>query len=139
MPSKAKSDQMTEPEAVREIYAALNRNDIRGALELFASGAFREEPSDFPTPGIYRGHSELFEHFTKGRAAWAEGRCEPEKITVAGDRIVVDVHVHVRLKNETRWIDARIADGFVFKNGQVVEMRSFLTVKQARDGAGVRE
>ena len=45
-----------------------------------------------------------------GRSAWAEGSCELERLTVAGDKIVVFVHARVRLKDHTEWIDGRFAD-----------------------------
>ena len=52
---------------------------------------------------------------SQGRSTWAEGGCEPEQFIVAGDKIVVLLHVRVRLKNKSEWIDARIADGFTFR------------------------
>ena len=41
---------------------------------------------------------------------WAEGSCEPGRFIVAGDKIIVFVHVRVRLKDNEEWIEARLAD-----------------------------
>lgn len=120
-----------------EIYAALNRNDIPGVLKFFDPQVERVEPDTPPATGIYRGLAEVEPHFTKARNTWAEGACAPEEFFVAGDKVVVFVHVKVRLKDKTDWIEGRIADGFTFKNGKVTFMRTFLERKDALQWAGI--
>lgn len=61
----------------------------------------------------------------KGRNTWAEGTCEPERFIVAGDKIVFFVHGRIKLKDHRDLIDARFADVHMFRNGKVVQMRSF--------------
>ena len=68
-------------------------------------------------------------HVAHGRGTWAEGTCEPERYLVNGDKVVVYLHVRVRLTGTSDWIDARFADGFVLRNGKITEYRTF------RDGA----
>lgn len=63
---------MTKIEIVKAIYAALNRDDIPGVLEFFASGIEWIEPEGFSTPGTYRGLAEVSAHFSKGRSTWAD-------------------------------------------------------------------
>src|SRR4051812_5543522 len=104
----------TETEAVREVYAALNRNDIAGCVEAFDPQIERVEPADFPKGGTYCGLAAVTEHLSKARATWAEGSCEPQRFIVAGDRLIVLVYVRVRLKHETEWREGRIADVFTF-------------------------
>jgi ketosteroid isomerase-like protein len=115
-----------ETEALREAYAALNRNDIPGFVKAF-------DPQD----GIYHGLATVTEHVSKGRGTWAEGSCEPQRFIVAGDRIIVFVHVRVRLKTETEWREGRIADLFTFRNGKAVQFRTFADERQALEWAGV--
>ena len=110
---------------VVEFYKSLNMNDVEGALKLFAPQIVRVEFEDSPSGGTYRGLTELRDHFIKGRSSWAEGSCSPEEFIVSEDKIVVFVHVHVRLKDKTEWIDGRVADGFAFKDGKIIEFRSF--------------
>lgn len=76
-------------------------------------------------------------HISQGRGTWAEGACEPEQFIFAGDKIVVFVHVQVRLKGKAEWIDARIADGFTIKDGKVNLMRTFVEREHALQGAGI--
>lgn len=123
--------------AIRDLYDGINSGDITRAVSLMDENVVRVEPEDFPTPGTYRGHAELKAHLESGRSTWAEGTCSPEKILVKRDKAVVLLHIHVRLKNQSKWIDARIADGFIFRNGKVLEMRSFAEKSQALKWAGL--
>lgn len=127
-----------ETEALREAYAALNRNDIPGFVSVFDPQIERIEPSDFPQGGTYHGLEAVKEHVVKGRGTWAEGSCEPEQFIVAGDKVVVLAHVHVRLKDETEWREGRVADVYTFRNGKAIQYRTFFDEQQALEWAGVK-
>lgn len=114
-----------EVEVIKKFYTALNHNQIPDVLKLMDPQIVRVEFEGTPMGGSYRGLEEMREHFIKGRSTWAEGACEPEKIVPVGNKIVVHVHVRVRLKDKTDWIDGRVADAFAFKNGKISEFRSF--------------
>ena len=137
--SEATPSLAAETEALREAYAALNRNDIQGFVEILDPQIERIEPADFPMAGTYHGLEAVTEHVTKGRGTWAEGSCEPERFIVAGDKIVVIARVHVRLKTETEWREGRIADVFTFRNGKAIQFRTFGDERQALEWAGVKE
>ncbi|QDK47068.1 hypothetical protein DOM22_18825 [Bdellovibrio sp. ZAP7] len=119
------SKHVNEIEVVKLFYVALNGNDIPAALSLLDPQIVRVEFEGTPMGGTYRGLDEMKDHFTKGRSTWAEGICNPEKITSVGNAFVVDVHVRVRLKDKTDWIDGRVADAFAFRDGKISEFRSF--------------
>jgi uncharacterized protein len=112
-------------EALKQFFDAINRNDIQAIAKDFAPQIVRVEPEGFPTAGTYRGIAEVQEHVRVGRGAWAEGKCEPEKFLVNGDKVVVYLYARVRLKDAADWSSGRFADGFVFRNGKIVEYRSF--------------
>jgi uncharacterized protein len=114
-----------ETEALKEFFAAINRNDMQAIVKDFDPQIVRIEPEGFPTAGTYRGITEVQEHVTKGRGTWAEGTCEPERFLVNGDKVVVYLHALVRLKDSPDWIDGRFADGFVFRNGKIIQYLSF--------------
>lgn len=126
-----------ETEALEEFFAAINRNDMEAITTHFDPEIVRIEPEGFPTAGTYRGIAEVQEHVTKGRGTWAEGTCEPEKFLVNGDRVVVYLHARVRLKDSTEWVGGRFADGFVFRNGKIIQYRSFGERSDALDWAGI--
>jgi ketosteroid isomerase-like protein len=120
-------------ETVKKIYGALNRNDISAYLIFFDAKIERYETFG----GRYHGLDELKANFSQGRETWAEGSCEPEKFTVVGDKVVVFVHVRVRLKNKTEWIDGQVTDVFTFQGTKVVEFYSFTDRNEALKWAGI--
>ncbi len=126
-----------EIDALEQFFAAINRNDLQAATKDFDPHIVRVEPPGFPTAGTYRGREEVREHVAHGRGTWAEGTCEPEKFLSNGDRVVVYLHVRVRLHGATDWIDGRFADGFVFRDGKIVEYRTFAERSAALDWAGI--
>ena len=71
-------------ETAKQIYAALNGNDISAYLNFFDANIERFETFG----GRYHGLAELKDNFLQGRETWAEGSCGPEKFTVAGNKVV---------------------------------------------------
>jgi len=128
-----------EIETVKKIYAAINRNDVPAAIKFFDPQIERVEPPGFPSAGTYRGHAAVLEHIAKGRNTWAEGTCEPERCIPAGNKIVVFLHVRVRLKDRTNWSDARFADVCTFRDGKVTQLYSFGERQEALDWAGIKD
>ena len=124
-------------EAVKEIFAALNRGDIPAAVAFFDPEIEWIEPIEYGGGGPKRGRACVEEHLLKARARWAEGACEIERAVVAGDRVVVFVHVHVRLKNEAEWRDGRHAAVYAFRGGQVTQMRIFDDSERALEWVGM--
>jgi ketosteroid isomerase-like protein len=129
----------TAIEALEQFFAAINRNDMQAITKDFDPAIVRIEPEGFPTAGTYRGIAEVHEHVRKGRGSWAEGTCEPEKFLVNGNKVVVYLHARVRLKDSTEWIDGRFADGFVFRNGKVIQYLSFGDRAEALTWAGIKD
>ena len=127
----------SEIEALEHFFAAINRNDLQAVTRDFDPQIVRIEPEGFPTAGAYRGIAEVQEHVRKGRGTWAEGTCEPEKFLQKGDKVVVYLHARVRLHGTTEWVGGRFADGFVFRNGKIVEYRSFGERAEALEWAGI--
>ncbi|MCW1967533.1 MAG: nuclear transport factor 2 family protein [Anaerolineae bacterium] len=115
----------TEIEILEQFYAAINRNDMQAMIKAFDPQIVRIEPADFPTAGTYRGIAEVQAHVAKGRGTWAEGTCAPEKFLANGDKVVAYLYVNVRLHDATEWIEGRFADGFVFRNGKIVQFITF--------------
>lgn len=125
-----------EIDAVREAYAALNRGDVPGFVRLFDAGVERIE--EFPSGGNCGGLAAVTQQVAEARATWAEGGCEPRRFCVAGDRVVAFIDVRVRLKNETQWREGRVADVYTFRDGKVIEFRTFGDERQAVQWAGVQ-
>lgn len=127
----------TEVEALKQFFAAINRNDMQAISKDFDPDIVRVEPEGFPTSGTYRGIGEVCEHVGKGRGTWAEGSCEPEGFFAKDEKVVVYLHARVRLHGATDWIDGRFADGFAFRDGKIVEYRTFGERADALQWAGI--
>ena len=129
----------TEIEALKLFFAAINRNDMQAISRDFDPEIVRIEPEGFPTAGTYRGIEEIREHVTKGRGTWAEGTCDPEQFLEKGNKVVVYLHAHVRLKSTNEWVGGRFADGFEFRNGKIVRYLSFGKRAEALKWAGIED
>lgn len=136
IPTGAGSEEM---KALEDFFAAINRNDMEAATRHFDPQIVRVEPEGFPTSGTYRGAAEVQAHVARGRGTWAEGSCDPEKMLVHDDKVVVYLHVRVRLKDDKDWIDARFADGFLFRNGRISEYLTFARRADALKWAGIEQ
>lgn len=128
-----------EIEAIKGFYAAINQNDIEGALKFLSPDIVRTEPAQFPAPGTFRGQEELRAHITHGRGTWAEGGCAPERFEFFGDKILVHVHVKVRLKEKTDWLDGYAWDGYRFQNDKIFEFHTFFENKKALEWAHLQQ
>jgi uncharacterized protein len=125
-----------EIESLKRFYEALNANDIDALVAAFDPEIVWIEPSDSPTGGTYRGLETVKAHFTQARARWAEGTCDAERFVACGDKVVVSIRVHVRLKDETEWREGRHASVFTFRDGKAVEQRIFDDEREALAWAG---
>lgn len=123
--------------ALKETYAALNRNDIEAAVHVFDAQIAWVEPSDWPGGGTIHGREAVKVHLSLARSTWAEGNCEPERYITVGDKIIVVISVRVRLKNETEWREGRHAAVYTFRNDRAIEMRIIDDTQQALEWAGV--
>ena len=124
-----------ETNALTEAYAAFNRNDIAAFGQIFDP---QIEWIEFSARETYRGLDVVLAHLTKSRASWAEGSCQPQRIIVAGDRIIQFVDVRVRLKHETEWREGQVVEVYSFRDGKVIQVRLFTDSRQALEWAGVK-
>lgn len=123
-------------EALRGAYAAFNRGDIDAAVAPLDADIEWTEPVSFPNGGMYHGREGARKYLAQSRAGLAEGTSEPEQFIVAGNRIVVFVHAHVRPKASGEWLDIRLADVYTVKGGRIVAMNAFADRDEALKWAG---
>lgn len=133
------SNHESEKAALKELYAGLNRDDISSILKFFDPQIERVEFEGSAFEGRCHGIDEVEAHFRKGRASWAEGACEPQRFVAVDNKVVVYVDVRVRLKDKSDWNVGRVGDVFTFRNGKIIEFRSFLDIPTALDWAGAKD
>ena len=129
----------TATEVLQRFFAAINRNHMQAIVKDFDLEIVRIEPEGYETAGTYRGITEVQEHVRKGRGTWAEGTCEPEKFLENGDKVVVYLHAWVRLKDSTEWIGGRFADGFMLRDGKIIQYITFWDRADALKWAGIED
>ena len=129
MDKSSQQEQMIT--ALRGAYAAFNRGDIEAALEPLDDQIEWSEPAEFPGGSMYHGRDGVKRYLMQSRAGFTEGSSEPEQFIVAGDRIVVFVHAHIRPKGSDEWQDVRLADVYTIRNGKAVKMRAFADRQEA--------
>ena len=128
----------SEINLIRKVYSAINQNDTKKALRNFDANAVRREFEGTPNAGVFKGMAELEKHFESGRSTWAEGACDPQEFIEKDDKVAVIVHVKVRLKEKTEWLEGYTADIFQFKDGKVIEFRTFAEKEKAFEWAGIK-
>lgn len=135
------SDTTSESEeiaALRDAYAAFNRNDIAATVAALDPHIEWTEPAEFPGGGTYHGHAGVIAYLSQSREGWAEGSSQPEEFIVAGDNVIVFVYARVRPKGSAEWRETRLADVFTFRDGKAIRMRAFADRQEALEWAGVR-
>jgi hypothetical protein len=123
-------EQQQMIDTLRAAYAAYNRGDIDAAAASLDEQIEWTEPKEFPGGGAYHGREGAKQYLTQSRNSM-EGTSEPEQLIVAGDRIVVYVHAHVRPKGTTAWQDVRLADVYTIHDGKIVAMHAFANREDA--------
>jgi ketosteroid isomerase-like protein len=137
MQNTAQQEQMIAD--LRNAYAAFNRGDIDGAVKPLDEHIEWTEPESFPGGGTYHGREGAHKYLAESRAGLAEGASEPEKFIIAGDRIVVFVHAHVRPRSSNEWVDIRLADVYTVRDGKAIDMHAFADRKEALRWAGAAD
>jgi len=126
-----------EVESIKRAYDALNRGDVPAFLTLFSKDVERTEPEGFHGSGTYVGLDQLEVHTRLHRGKWEAGASTPTQFHIANNRVVVLVHVRVKLSRESEWREGDIADGFAFREGKATCFRTFVDRSQALEWAGI--
>src|SRR4051794_30641297 len=110
-------DAMTNAEAVRTAYDAMNEGDMGPYLALFDEhGQFRE-PSSLPYGGTHRGHAGLHELVGAIDELWADTRYQVDDLVAAGDLVVVLGRVGARSRMTGDEIDEPLVEVLRFRDG----------------------
>jgi ketosteroid isomerase-like protein len=117
--------------ALRGAYAAFNRGDIDAAVAPLDEHIEWSEPAEFPGGGTYHGREGVRRYLSQSRASLAEGTSEPVQFILAGNRIVVFVHAHVRPQGSREWHDIDLADVYTIREDRIVQMQAFANRQEA--------
>jgi len=124
--------------AVLQGYDAFNRGDLEKALTFF-DPEIAWQTWIVPGPGgaTYRGHEGILELWSDARNVFGDFRNVPERIIVAGDKVVAFVAVRGRGKESGAEVEGRIGHVHTFRGDLVVRIDSYEDRDEALRAAGV--
>lgn len=116
---------------LKDFYASINDDNFSASRGILCDDIVRVEPEGYPLAGTFKGIDKLMELMKRARGTWAEGGCTPVDFIEEGKWIIAVVKIHVRLKNETNWIDGEIGDVFTFRDDKIAEFRTIDNKEEA--------
>ena len=125
-------------EIVRRVIDAYNRRDVAAILAVCD-----EDVSCFsvvaPVEGPYRGHDGLRQYFEGVVGGWERMLIEEPDFRDAGAYVVVLYRLSMRGRGSGVELAQDGGSTFEFRDGRIVEWRSYLTGQEALKAAGLRE
>jgi len=126
-------------EIVRQLYDAMNRDDVDGFLQLCAPGFEVRDLPELPDSSVAVGHDAL-------RAWWVELfdsfdalRFDPEEFIDAGDRVVVVNHGTARGRGSGAEVEMHFGSVWTLNDGKAVRLTSHSDRAAALEAAGLSE
>jgi ketosteroid isomerase-like protein len=128
-------------EIVRRGFAAANRGDLEGALELWAPDAIWDwSNSRGFDAGVFRGHGEIRAFWQRFRAAFEEVRLElvDEPVEVEDGLVVAENVTYLRGRDGIE-VQARSAWLVTFRDGEQTSLTLYQTKQEALEAAALSE
>jgi len=120
-----------------DFYAALNRDDVEGAMELCDEDIEVWLNPDVVAAVAPRGRREVADYLHGWFDSWHAYSPHPEQYIEAGDQVVAMVQLRARGKGSRFDIEEDMADVFRISNGKIVGLRLYVDRKVALDFAGI--
>jgi ketosteroid isomerase-like protein len=121
-------------EAVRGLFAALERQDWEAAL-----GVFDPEVEWSPTEGTFHGPEGVVSSLAEWLEPWEEHNIEAEEFMEVGNKVLAVIHLVGRGAGSGMEIDQRFFQVYAVRDGKIVRMVEFVRRAEALEAAGVSE
>ena len=121
-------------EAVRGLFAALERQDWEAAL-----GVFDPEVEWSPTEGTFHGPEGVVSSLAEWLEPWEEHNIEAEEFMEVGNKVVAIIHLVGRGAGSGMEIDQRFFQVYAVRDGKIVRMVEFVRRGEALEAAGLSE
>jgi ketosteroid isomerase-like protein len=125
---------------LRQMYADLARGDFPAAEQhLGANIEWRWTSDQMGLMGkrSFRGLDEIRKGMAEWLGTWDSFWLDAEEIHDAGDRAVVFVCVHARLKGATADVETRQADVYTFHDRKIVRIENYTDRVEALEAVGL--
>jgi ketosteroid isomerase-like protein len=125
---------------IRRGLEAFNSEDMDRILA-FAHPDFETEVSaELSTePDTYRGHDGIRRYFDSFRDAMDEIRFQPERFWDAGQSVVVALRLTAKGRQTEIRVEQRIAQVWSIRDGRAIRLRTYTSIAEALQAAGIQE
>jgi ketosteroid isomerase-like protein len=123
-------------EVVRQLFAALGREDFPAALQLFDSDVEWSTTEG----GDYRGIEGVTNSYVEWMEPWQEHNIEPEEFIESGDdQVLATIHLTARGEHSGMEIDQRFFQVYTLREEKIIRMVEYLDRARALEAAGLAE
>jgi ketosteroid isomerase-like protein len=126
-------------EIVRRMYEAFHNRDADAALSYFGADVLVDASRGRPDVGVGRGREQVNALVGSWITAWDEWHEEIEEMRGLGSRVLVVSLQRGRSKGTGAEVEARYAVLYDVHRGEIVGMRLYGDLKEAREAAGLPE
>jgi hypothetical protein len=125
-------------ESLRQAYEAFSSGDI-GRILAFAHPDFEAivPPELSAEPDTYRGHDGIRRYFQSFADAMDDINFAPEQFWDAGQSVVALVRLTAKGRQTAITVEQRIAQVWTVRDGQAVRLRTYASLPEALQAAGV--
>jgi ketosteroid isomerase-like protein len=106
-------------------YDSLNERDIDATMAALAEDAEWHESEVLPETGVYRGRAAIRAFLTHFLDSWERFHQTVEEVQVAGDRLLLMIHLEATGKGSAADVDARYAHLWTVSEGRGVRVDAF--------------
>jgi Ketosteroid isomerase-related protein len=126
-------------EIVRQMYEAINRDDVDSFLQLCAPGFEVRDLPELPGSSVAVGHDAVRAWWDQLFDPFEELRFNPEEFIDAGNRVVVVNHGTARGRGSGAEVEMHFASVWTVNDGKAVSLTSHSDRDEALEAAGLRE
>jgi ketosteroid isomerase-like protein len=126
-------------ELVRRCFECFARGDYEGVRECFDAEVETVEPDNIPGARSYHGYLGLVEAYDHWAGQWDDFSSEIERLTDAGDRVVVLARHRGTGRRSGAPVEATVGYVYTVRNGRFIRWEIFPTEAEALESVGLRE
>ena len=127
-------------EIVRRVNAAFSSGDMERILALLdADFETAVGPELSAEPDTYRGHHGVRRYFDSFHHAMDQIRFDPGRFRASGSSVVVALRLSARGRSTGIPVEQNVGQVWTVRDGKALEVRSYLTYREALEAAGLEE
>jgi ketosteroid isomerase-like protein len=125
-------------EIVRRYYSAWNAGGIDAARAFWSDEIEWHDAPEMPDSGVYRGAESVAAHFRDLGGVLGEMEVHVDRLSSAGDEVLVLLRVHLDTQRGGLLLDGPIYETVRIEEGRISRIRLFLDEREALQAAGLR-